>query len=167
MGLLNDRLAGKGVMGTITVYGGSAMVIAWQVRESTRDIDAVFVPAGAIRKESEILGDELGLPRGWLNEGVKGFLAHRGQRKTKKPFLELSNLNIFLPTPEYLLAMKVMAARVGESQEDTSDTIFLIKKMKLKTPLQVFKIVENYYPRKQILPKTQFFVESIFDELSG
>jgi hypothetical protein len=55
-----------------------------------------------------------------------------------------------------------MSLRLGEST-DEDDILFLIKKLRLSSPLQVFKIVEKYYPRNQIPPKTQFAIEELFE----
>ena len=41
---LNELLHEKGVMGELCIFGGAAMVLAFDARESTRDVDAVFVP---------------------------------------------------------------------------------------------------------------------------
>lgn len=162
---LNDKLKAKGLTGEICLYGGAAMILVWQVRVATRDIDAVFVPPKEIRAAASQVARDLDLPAGWLNDGVKGFLSERGERETPRPVMELSNLTVNVPDPRYLLAMKVMAARSGESQEDARDALFLIKKLRLSSANEVFEILEGYYPRKQILPKTQFFVEALIEDL--
>jgi hypothetical protein len=41
----------------------------------------------------------------------------------------------------------------------------LIRLLGLKTADDVFSILEQYYPRQQIRPATQFFVEELFEEL--
>ena len=57
--------------------------------------------------------------------------------------------------------MKVLAARVDTL--DRQDVQFLLEEMKLKTSTQVLDIVEKYYPRQQIKPATQFFIEELFE----
>jgi hypothetical protein len=39
---LGDRLARRGVVADIYVFGGAAMALAYDARRATRDIDAVF-----------------------------------------------------------------------------------------------------------------------------
>jgi hypothetical protein len=39
---LGDRLARRGVVADLYVFGGAAMALAYDARRSTRDIDAVF-----------------------------------------------------------------------------------------------------------------------------
>ncbi|MFU8892400.1 MAG: hypothetical protein ACNA8L_02120 [Luteolibacter sp.] len=40
---MNDLLHEKGAIGELCIFGGAAMVLAFDARESTRDVDAVFV----------------------------------------------------------------------------------------------------------------------------
>lgn len=48
---LNNRLTDKGVTGELCIYGGATMILAFDARESTRDVDAVFVPKTEIYVE--------------------------------------------------------------------------------------------------------------------
>lgn len=45
---LGDRLARRGVVADIYVFGGAAVALAYDARRSTRDIDAVFEPHGLV-----------------------------------------------------------------------------------------------------------------------
>lgn len=80
---------------------------------------------------------------------------------TKQDFLNLSNLNVYTPEPDYLLAMKTLAARVEGT--DQQDVHFLIKLLGIESADEVFAILEHYYPRRQIKPAMQYFVEELFE----
>ena len=41
---------------------------------------------------------------------------------------------------------------------------FLIKKLELTQPEQVFAILEKYYPRQRVKLATQYFVEELFEQ---
>ncbi len=41
---LGDRLARRGVVADLYVFGGAAMALAYDARRTTRDIDAIFQP---------------------------------------------------------------------------------------------------------------------------
>jgi hypothetical protein len=71
-----------------------------------------------------------------------------------------------MPIPEYLLAMKCMAARIGGAgeQTDVPDIIFLIRHLKLKSANEVLDVVGRYYPASRIPVKTQYLVEGLFEE---
>ena len=42
---LGDRLAKRGVVADIYVFGGAAMALAYDSRRATRDVDALFKPS--------------------------------------------------------------------------------------------------------------------------
>ncbi len=125
---------------------------------SIKDVDAVFQPTSQIREAAERVARTFGLPSDWLNDAVKGFVAH-----SQRAILDLSALKVYAPGPDYPLAMKTLASRVESA--DKVDILFLIKLLGLKTANEVFAILEQYYPRQQIKPATQFFVEELFEEL--
>ncbi|SBW25595.1 hypothetical protein FDG2_4606 [Candidatus Protofrankia californiensis] len=72
---LGDRLAHRGVVADLYVFGGAAMTLAYDARRTTRDIDAVFHPHGIVLEEARVVADELGLPRWWLNEQASVYVA--------------------------------------------------------------------------------------------
>ena len=65
---LGDRLARRGVVADLYVFGGAAMALAYDSRRATRDVDALFKPHGIVHEEALAVAAELGLPRWWLNE---------------------------------------------------------------------------------------------------
>lgn len=64
---LGERLAKRGVVADLYVFGGAAMALAYDARRSTRDIDAVFQPHGIVLDEARAVAEELGLPQWWRN----------------------------------------------------------------------------------------------------
>jgi hypothetical protein len=163
---LDATLREEGVCGEVCLYGGAAMVLAFDARESTRDVDAIFEPKTRIADAAARIADDLGLPQTWLNDGVKGFISARPDY-TEDDLPQFANLRIFRPTAEYLLAMKCLASRVAGYDEDGDmrDVLFLCQRLHLKTVADVLEIVERYYPRNRIPAKTQFFVEEAITRL--
>lgn len=49
---LGDRLARRGVVADLYVFGGASMALAYDARRSTRDIDAVVHPHGVVLEEA-------------------------------------------------------------------------------------------------------------------
>lgn len=153
---LNEELNALNMKGEICLYGGAVMCLVFDARPSTKDVDAVFKPAQPMREAIKRVGERFELREDWLNDAVKGFVVSHPQRV----LWELSHLKVYVPEPDYLLAMKTLAARVeGTDQQDVK---FLIGLLRLKTPEEVFAILEKYYPKQQIKPATQFFVEELF-----
>jgi hypothetical protein len=48
---LGDRLAGRGIVADLYVFGGAAMALAYDTRRATHDIDAVFQPHGVVLED--------------------------------------------------------------------------------------------------------------------
>jgi hypothetical protein len=58
---LGDRLAKRGVVADVYVFGGAAMALAYDSRRATRDVDALFKPHGIVLEEAQAVAAELGL----------------------------------------------------------------------------------------------------------
>ena len=163
---LSDELGKTGVTGEICLFGGTVMVVAFAARLTTKDVDALFQPAQAIREIARRIADEQRLPINWLNDGVKGFVSTRHETIAGN-LPQFPHLRITMPVPEYLLAMKCMAARIANAASepsDVADIIFLIRHLKLKSAEEVLNLVGLYYPVNRIPVKTQYLVEGLFDE---
>ncbi len=156
---INDELAAKDVIGEICIYGGAAMCLAFKARPATKDVDAIFEPVKTIRGAISRIAEKYNLNQDWLNFAVKMFVVEH----EKKILFDFSNLKVFVPTADYLLAMKVLALRAESF--DAYDVAFLIKDLNLRTLDEVFKIVEIYYPNKQIKTDAKFQLEEIFENL--
>jgi predicted nucleotidyltransferase len=163
---LSEELGRKGLQGELCLFGGTVMVLAYAARVSTKDVDAVFQPAPALREAAKRVAESRGLDADWLNDGVKGFLSARHQITTGS-LPQFENLRLSMPVPEYLLAMKCMAARLGGpggEQIDIPDIVHLIKHLELKSAEAVLNVVENYYPANRIPVKTKYLIEGLFTE---
>ena len=162
---LDANLAGRGIKGEICLFGGAVMVLAFQARQSTRDVDAVFAPAAVVREAVAEVGRERGWAEDWLNDGVKGFVSAR--QNVQDAGLNLLNLSVTMPVPEYLLAMKCMAARAEQGSRDMDDAKFLIRRLGLPNVEAALAIVEDYYPPQRLTVKTRYFVEAAFEEIAA
>src|SRR4051794_5407740 len=74
---LGDRLCRRGVTADVYVFGGAAMALAYDSRRATRDVDALFVPHGAVLDEARAVAKELGLPDAWLNEQASAYVSRK------------------------------------------------------------------------------------------
>jgi predicted nucleotidyltransferase len=159
-------LGDRGVTGEICLFGGAVMVLAFNARVTTKDVDAIFQPAALVRNLAREVGNTRGWPEDWLNDGVKGFVSSQ-QQFTAGNLPQYPNLRITMPVPEYLLAMKCMAARIGgtgNEASDVADVVFLIRHIRLGSAIEVLKLVEQYYPKQRIGVKTKYLIEGLFEE---
>lgn len=155
---LNDELRLMNIKGEVSLYGGAVMCLVYDARPATKDVDAVFRPTAQLREAIALVAKRNDLPDDWLNDGVKGYLVEHPQRV----LFDFSNLSVFVPEPDYLLAMKAISARIDTF--DQADVRTLIAFLDLNTPDEVFHVIEKYYPRQQIKPATQYFIEELFDK---
>ena len=61
--LLAKSLRRRGVVGEVHIFGGAAMVLAFNSRESTRDVDAVFAPDTQVLDAAHEVAVEMRLPK--------------------------------------------------------------------------------------------------------
>ena len=163
---MSDDLSRKDITGEICIFGGTAMVLAFNARLSTKDVDAIFQPSQAIRESAKTVAEILDLPEDWINDGVKGFVSARHET-TSGNLPQFPNLRLTMPVPEYLLAMKCIAARMGGTTgepSDVADIVTLIRELKMTSAAQVLDLVSHYYPANQVSVKTQYLVEGLFEE---
>lgn len=156
---LNDKLALHGERAEIGIVGGTVMCLVFNARAATRDIDAIFEPTKVVRKLAKELSEEEGLNSDWLNDGAKAYIQGNFDRQD---VLNLTHLRVWAPPADYMLAMKCISARWDTNDRD--DVVFLIKTLKLKNPKRVFDLIEKYYPKNRVPPKTQFLIEEIFEQ---
>jgi hypothetical protein len=165
---LSGHLAEVDVIGEIQLLGGTVMMLAFQAREATKDVDAIFAPTREIRAAAAAVAAEMGLEPDWLNDGAKGFASPEGDY-SDRVLPQYPNLRLLTPTPEYMLAMKVMAARSATLSErgDRDDIRLLLKYLRLINTDEVIAVVQRYYPAGQILPRSLYLVEEILQQRAG
>lgn len=156
--LLNDELNSQSLEGELYLVGGAVMCLVFNARPTTNDIDGFFQPSKKIRQAAAKVAARTGIDEHWLNDAVKGYLSDKGQFET---FLELSNLRVFTCLPEYLLAMKCLALRIGEEFHDLSDVQYLIRYLNLTIYQEVIDVITRYYPLKRFPQKTLYALEEL------
>lgn len=158
---LAKGLVRNGAEGEIGIVGGVAVVLAYDSREATKDVSAIFKASLLVRKVAAEIAKEHKLAPDWLNDAVMGLLP--GSPKFKTTLLDIRGLKIWVPEPVYLLVMKVISAR--PSTQDRDDLKFLVNYLKIKSPKVVLDLVENYYPYSAIPASVTCLVESLFEAM--
>ena len=146
-----------GVRGEIFVVGGAAMALAYDARRATADVDAVFLPADIVRQAARRVAEDLGLEHDWLNDGAKAFMP--GNDPDQISVFEGKNLSVAAASPRYLLAMKLMAARVDRDQDDIRT---LYELCGFTTAEQGLDLLQSAYPAHVISPRAQFLLQEMF-----
>jgi hypothetical protein len=152
-GLLNEELRRTGTEGELFLVGGAVMCLAYAARPSTQDVDALFRPAREVREAAARIAVRAGIQPDWLNDGVKGFLSERGEFRA---FLELDHLRVMVAQPEYLLAMKCLALRIGAESHDEDDVRYLLRHLDIGTYEDAIGVITRFYPLERFPQKTLY-----------
>lgn len=158
---LNQELAAAGTKGELYLVGGAVMCLVFEARESTKDLNAFFKPLRIMRKAAARIAADLGLDDDWLNDAVKGYLSTKADFDE---YLELPNLTVLTATPEYLLAMKCLAMRLGEEFQDEQDVRFLLRYLNITRYEAAVEVVARYYPMERVPQKTLNALEEMLGE---
>jgi hypothetical protein len=155
---LGEDLDGLGVRGEMFIVGGAAMALAYNTRRATRDIDAVFEPKNLIYEAAHRVAARHDLSDGWLNDAVKGMLP--GTDPDARECFTSRGISVSVPSPRYLLALKVAAARVDR---DADDIRALAQICGYASGSEVLDAtVQVMGARANLLPKVQFLIEEMF-----
>jgi len=152
-GLLDEELGRAGTEGELFLVGGAVMCLAYAARPSTRDVDAFFRPARAVREAAARVARRAGIGADWLNDAVKGLL---GEHAAFDAFLELPHLRVLVAQPEYLLAMKCLALRIGAEFHDEDDIRYLLRHLDVRSEQQAIGIITRFYPLERFPQKTLY-----------
>jgi Nucleotidyltransferase of unknown function (DUF6036) len=153
---LGNELTHEGVRAQIFIVGGAAMALAYSTRRVTRDIDAVFEPKQTVYAAAAAVAEELGLPEDWLNDAVKAFMP--GPDDAPRPVPAIEGIEVTTASPRYLLAMKLMAVRFGEDDEDIE---ILLRECDIHSAQEALDVLKQVYPAKEPPAKTRFFLEEL------
>lgn len=154
--LLGAKLARRGVVGEVHVFGGAAMVLAFDARPATRDVDALFVPDGPMLEAAAEVASELSLPRSWLNNKASSYVSGRAGRGT--PVYDHPHLRVMVTPPEHLLAMKIRAAR---AVRDVEDIRLLLDSLNITTIDAAIDVVTEFFPDEPLGLRSRQLLEDL------
>jgi hypothetical protein len=108
---LGELAQAKGLHIQLTLVGGAVMVLRFNARPSTRDIDAIILQpreARLVRELARRVADEFEWTEDWLNDGAKGYLVGISDGPI---IFQAPGIEARAPSIEQLLAMKLSAWR--------------------------------------------------------
>jgi hypothetical protein len=155
----------------IAVYGGSALMLASNFRFATEDVDVSELPrplpAWLGTVVDEIAGQN-GWDEDWLNDGVAFHLSPLADRAADH--LEFGTfpregsppgLVVSVPSAEYLLALKLKAARILDpvrGDAERLDILNLMRVLGISTAEQAIAVLGRYFPVSAASSEKQRFL---------
>lgn len=163
---LGHLLRERRVAGEIAVFGGAAIVLGFDFRTATQDVDAMITQGhGQVVKAQEEVGAELGLPPNWLNEQGTSYLSRHKDFEMFKTYPSEGQfgLRVLTATPEYLLAMRLLAFRT----DDMPDIVQLGQRLGITTTEGFLQLIKHYYPEEQVTPEKVVQIQSIARQINA
>lgn len=133
------------------------MALAYNSRRTTSDVDAIFAPKLKVYDAARRIAERHNLPEDWLNDGVKGMLP--GNDPSASDIAEVAGIRVSVPSPRYMLALKVAAARIDR---DADDIEVLARACDVTTAAEILDMAEQVLGPGRLSAKSQFFVQEMF-----
>jgi predicted nucleotidyltransferase len=148
----------------LCIYGGAAMMLAYDRRAITRDVDSLFHPRKQVEAWAAQVAREQGLPSDWLNDDVRQYIAPKESLRSLG--LDLPGIRVTVPTASYLLAMKALAGRraLPGYEGDEADLRYLIKKMGIRSVEEIQEHIDQYFPDDVPSPEATALLKAIIRE---
>lgn len=164
----------------IAVYGGSALMLAGNFRFSTADVDIAEIarpwPQWLVDAVTRI-AVENAWSDSWLNDAVNSFLSPLANPTRDLIALgsfpraaEEVGVRIFVPTAEYMLALKLKALRVSDfdkGSKDLADVANLLRVLKITDVEPAIAIMAEYFPKSAAdADKQRFVLRHVLSQMS-
>lgn len=151
--LLGADLAGRGLLLEMAVYGGSALVLQFDWRRTTQDVDAVVRRDHGERLLAPSVASvaaAMDLPADWLNNAV-GMFTPLDEDEAQFEFAghypaEQPGLRVLLARPSYILAMKLRAlANLDRGDKDLDDARALARELGITDAVALVELYERIH----------------------
>lgn len=155
----------------IAVYGGSALMLASNFRFATEDVDVSALEhplPGWLAVVVDEIAKENGWQKDWFNDAVVSHLSSLADHA--RDHLEFGTfprdgtspgLVVLVPSAEYLLALKLKAARVTDpirGETERLDILNLMKVLGISTAEEAIALLGRYFPVSAASSEKQRFL---------
>ena len=159
--VMGHYLLEREILGEIAVYGGTAIMLQFEWRKVTEDVDAVIRAnerEGAIKDAVIYAALRLDLPDDWLNNYVGSFTPETEPEAFfsvygSYPRGKKAALRVFVAKPEYICAMKLKALeRESVGSRDFDDAVALAAAVGISTAGELAKLFSAFFPEETLDP---------------
>jgi len=148
----------------LLLAGGALMVIAFEERFSTKDVDAVILApeeTRAVRELATRVAAEYGWPEDWLNDGIKGYIK---RLEPNAVVFTAPGIEVLRPDLAQVLGMKLSAWR---DDVDISDAKRLLRELRTtENREQLWNRIESYLLHGQKL-KARYAYLDLWEDTYG
>jgi len=172
--LMGQYLLDRKALGEIAVYGGSAILLQFDWRKASRDVDARVTSErshGLVIDAAANAATQLGLPRSWLSENVAMY-ARRGEAEGDRislglyPSPERFGLRVTAAKPSYILAMKLRALeRTTIDDRDYVDAVNLGIECGVSSVDELREVFRQFFPEEDLPPRAALRLEALASDI--
>jgi hypothetical protein len=159
--VMGEYLRERELLGEIAIYGGTAILLQFDWRKTTEDVDAIIRTnerEGAVKDAIAYAALRLGLPDDWLNTFVGGFTPETEpdaffSTYGTYPRGAAAGLRVFLARPEYLCAMKLKALQRDDvGDRDFEDAVRLGLEIGIGSADELARLFAAFFPEEALDP---------------
>ncbi|MGD0881022.1 MAG: hypothetical protein ABSB09_05595 [Acidimicrobiales bacterium] len=158
---LSEVLDHRGVVARIYLVGGAAMVLAYESRFSTDDVDGSGYPTDAVLAAAEEIAEHRGLQPDWLHDSVKEYFP-TFREPDWRPVFKVGTVEVVVADERTLLAMKMRASR---GRRDEVDIQFLLDKCGITSVDGALAVYEDYFPEDELPDRAVPMVRHALEQL--
>ena len=158
---LAEFLDRKGVVARIYLVGGAAMVLAYDSRFSTDDVDGSGYPTDVVLAAAAEIAERRGLPPEWLHDSVKVYFP-TFKEPDWRPVFKVGSVEVVVADERTLLAMKMRASRGGR---DEADIKFLLAKCGCESVDDALALYEEFFPEDELPDRAIPMLRYALDQL--
>jgi|SRR5579883_1275430 hypothetical protein len=137
----------------ILMIGGAYMVTQIGNREITSDVDVLaYIDRGTedytkLLTAASFVAIDMHLSNRWLSDGIGNLLQSVGQVPSGKLWLKHGLLETYIPEPQYILALKLLA---GGRDKDIDDIEVLFQILGIKKREQAEDLLKKYFSKQAL-----------------
>lgn len=134
---------GRGTLIEIILVGGASILVNYDFRVSSYDIDAYYAKASIMKECINAVGDKFGLPNGWVNDDFMKTSSFTPKIiEYSKYYKKYSGvLTVRTVKAEYLVAMKLVSGR--KYKKDLSDVAGIIYEQQLAGAPLTYEMIDR------------------------
>lgn len=130
--------------------GGALLFQAFAAAPGTANIDAMFREAAPVAEAIREVARRAEVSPSWPRAAAREIVA--GRAVAGSAYLALPRVRVFEPVPEYVLALKCAAMRLGAAFREIEDVRFLLRLMDVVSVDAVLATVTGYLEERHLPP---------------
>lgn len=154
---LSDALGRHGVEEELCRVGGAVLRLVFQGEPGSRRPRAIFGDVSRAKAAQGEVAEELGLSEDWVERAARSFLEDPSR------LYHGEALRVFVPPPDYVLALKCAALRFAPDSDTAGDVRYLLTYSGVRTPAQGMAIVDRYLNERQRPPDLEDTLAALLD----